>query len=176
MPIAFVTSCTLVSQNLTRLDSVHAGVRTGARVCVRVRVLGSCKCACGCASGCARVCAQVCVRMCARVRARVCDGFGNSEFGDHGICDGFGNSEFGDHDYRPIRKMEINYFIGFYSLFFAPTKYINLIGCLRLFIPKDTLFLLKADITTLFIFQYSYWALGFLTHYIMKKWGLVSVP
>ena len=26
-----------------------------------------------------------------------CDGFGNSEFGDHGICDAFGNSEFGDH-------------------------------------------------------------------------------
>ena len=27
-----------------------------------------------------------------------CDGFGNSEFGDHGgICDAFGTSEFGDH-------------------------------------------------------------------------------
>ena len=25
------------------------------------------------------------------------NGFGNSEFGDHGICDGFGTSEFGDH-------------------------------------------------------------------------------
>ena len=27
----------------------------------------------------------------------VCDGFGNSEFGDHGICGAFGTSEFGDH-------------------------------------------------------------------------------